>query len=434
MNIDAARSIRALLPNGLTVVCVPQPALHSAAMTLHVRVGSRFERSGDNGRSHFLEHMMFRGTPSYATAHDQALALERFGGTLYAATHADFGLMSLAVPPENFEPALALFAEIVLSPRFSDIELERAIVREEILESLDDDAQQIDPDNLSHALIFGEHPLGFPIAGSLESVAHFCVEDLREHHRVHYTARNAVLCLAGAIDPDVSVKWADAHFGRLPSGERAIALAPPHSQKSARLRYVENQTSQTDLRLAFRAPGEHDPDEAAAEALLRLLDDGMSTRLYAQVCDEKGLCYNVSADYETYEDDAVLDLAAVVQHARAATVMRELCDVVQRIAREGPSEPELRKVQTRHGWEARAMLDDAEALADFHGLATLAGIADTLQARHDEILAVTCRHVRDVARRIFRPENLSAVAVGLLDAKERDAVARVVRAFSTVDS
>ncbi len=432
MRIDAPTPLRTVLDNGLVVVCVPAQSLHTASVFLHIRVGSRFESLECNGQSHFLEHMLYRGTPTFATAHEQALALEQLGGTLCAATHTDFGVMSLSLPPENLHDAFAIFAEIARRPRFSDIEVERAIIREEILEALDDEGQQIDPDNLSRALMFGGHSLGFPITGSLETLDRMTVDDLRVHHAKHYTAANAVLTFAGAIDAQACVQAARNHLGLMPTGSAVAISAAPRVQKHARFKYVENQTSQTDLRLAFRAPGEHDPDEPAAEALMRLLDDGMSTRLYARICDEKGLCYDVSGDYETYEDDAVLDLAAEVQHARAPVVMRELCEVVRAIAKTGPTAQELDKARQRHGWEARSLLDDAVAMADFHGLARLAGIRDTPQARHDEIAAVTAEQVRDVARRVLRPENLSAIAVGLLDEAERKAVEQVVRDFKGV--
>ena len=141
-----------ILPNGLKVVLVPQPAVHRAVASLYLRVGSRFESKENNGISHFLEHMVFRGTPSMKTAHDQALAFERLGGTLYAATHVDHGVMSVGVPPKNLEPVLALLGEVAIAPLFTEIEIERGIVREEILEDLDDDGRDVDADNLARAL------------------------------------------------------------------------------------------------------------------------------------------------------------------------------------------------------------------------------------------------------------------------------------------
>src|SRR5262245_2102752 len=161
------------LPNGLRVVLVPQPSVHRAVAALYLRVGSRFETPADNGVSHFLEHMVFRGTSSLPTAHDQALAFERLGGTLYAATHVDHGLMSVALPPRNLTPVLDLLGQVTVEPRFSDIEIERGIVREEILEDLDDDGRDIDADNLSRALIYDKHPLGYTITGGIDALGRF---------------------------------------------------------------------------------------------------------------------------------------------------------------------------------------------------------------------------------------------------------------------
>ena len=154
------------LGNGLDVVLVPMEGVHRAVASLYLRVGSRFEGQHDNGISHFLEHMVFRGTPSMASAHDQALAFERLGATLYAATHVDHGVMTVSVPPTNLERVLALLAEVAVAPRFSHIEVERGIVREEILEDLDDDGRDVDADNITRALMYPEHPLGFTITGT----------------------------------------------------------------------------------------------------------------------------------------------------------------------------------------------------------------------------------------------------------------------------
>lgn len=411
----------AWLPNGLHVVLVPRPTVHSAVASLYLRVGSRFEVAETNGVSHFLEHMVFRGTPSHGSAHAQALAFERLGATLYAATHVDHGVMSVSVPPQNLERVLALLGEVTIAPRFTAIEVERGIVREEILEDMDDDGRQIDADNLSRSLMFEEHPLGFTITGGLETLERFDEPLLRAHHARHYTAANAVLSVAGDLgDLDRCARTIESCFGAMPRGERVPAGLPPGAQTSARFRFVENQSSQTDLRLAFRAPSERDPREPAAELLLRVLDDGMSTRLYERICDRLGLCYDVSGMFETYEDDGVIDVAAGAQHARATVVVKEMISLLRELAQEGPTNEELEKALDRHRWSIEAMLDDADALAGFFGLAALAGIARSPAARHEELRAVTRERVRDVAAEILRPEHMSVVAVGLLsEAEER---------------
>jgi predicted Zn-dependent peptidase len=422
--------VDAVLQNGLPVVLVPQPGVHRAVASLYLRVGSRFETEETNGLSHFLEHMVFRGTATLPTAHAQALAFERLGATLYAATHVDHGVMSVSVPPVSLEPVLSLLGEVTTAPRFSAIEVERGIVREEILEDLDDDGRDIDADNNARALMYERHPLGYTITGGIDAIERFDEAMLRAHHARHYTAANAVLCLAGRIgDPDACLRVVERCFGAMPRGEVVPALPPPNAQQRARFRFVENQSSQTDLRVAFRAVSERDRLEPATEMLLRVLDDGMSTRLYERICDRLGLCYDVSGMFEAYEDDGVVDIAAGVQHDRATVVVREIFALLRELAEHAPSEDELAKARDRHLWSVEAMLDDPEATAGFYGLSALAGIARTPEARHDELARVTPDDVREAARSVFRPERLSVVAVGLLRAAEEAKLERATRAF-----
>ena len=134
------------LPNGLRVIACPQPQLHRAHVALYVRVGSRFETPETNGISHFLEHMLYRGTSRLPSAHAVNLAFEQLGGYLYAATQTDFGVFSCTLPPESLREASALFGEVIRSPSFRDIEVEKGIVCEEILEDLDDEGRQVDAD------------------------------------------------------------------------------------------------------------------------------------------------------------------------------------------------------------------------------------------------------------------------------------------------
>jgi predicted Zn-dependent peptidase len=418
-----------VLSNGLRVLCVPRPSSHRAVVTLLLRVGSRYESAAENGISHFLEHMLYRGSRSLKTAHEQALAFEGLGGSLYAATQADYGTMNLTLPPDSLEDATALFAEVVREPRFSAIEIERGIVREEILEDLDDERRQVDADNLVRELVYGPHPLGFTITGSLDQLSRFDRSMLKRHHLRHYSAANAVLCFSGAVRPAACFRMAKLHFSELQRGIRVTTSPPPLSQKKPRFRHVPNVSSQTTLRVAFRALADHDPREPALEMLLRVLDDGMSTRLYERICDSKGLCYDVGALYESYEDDGVFDIAAEVQHDRAVDVASEIFDVLRDLSEKGPTAVELDRAKARSRWQTQAMLDDAESLAGFYALAALSQLAPTPGHRHEELLAVTPREVRDVAEYVFRPERLSVVAVGSLTQTQQESLVGIVKGF-----
>jgi predicted Zn-dependent peptidase len=418
-----------VLDNGLRVLVAPTPSVHRAVVTMLLRVGSRYETAETNGISHFLEHMLYRGTPSFKTSHEQALGFEGLGGSLYAATQSDYGTMALSLPPESLAKATSLFAEVVCEPRFSAIEVERGIVREEILEDLDDEGRQVDADNLVRELVYGAHPLGFTITGSLAQLDRFDRSMLRKHHARHYTTENAVLCFAGAVRPDECLRLARKHFASMKRGKRIETAPPTLTQKKARTRHIPNVSSQTTLRVAFRAFSDHDPREPALEMLLRVLDDGMSTRLYERICDSRGLCYDVGALYESYEDDGVFDVAAEVQHDRAALVTKEIANILCDLAAKGPTVEELDRAKARNRWQTQAMLDDAEGIAGYYALSALSNLAPTPGKRHEQLADVTPRAVRDVAAEVFRADRMSLVTVGALHAAQERAVSAVVESF-----
>jgi predicted Zn-dependent peptidase len=207
------------LENGLRVLVAPDPQRHRAHVALHVRTGSRFETPETNGLSHFLEHMIYRGTPRLPSAHAVNDAFERIGGYLYAATQTDFGIFSMTLPRESLDAASALFGEVLRTPAFLDIEVEQEIVCEEILEDKDDDGRDVDADNLSRGLIYPAHPLGFTITGDEAHVRSFDLALLRAHHARHYVARGSVLTFTGAIERKEAERLARRDFAALESIE-----------------------------------------------------------------------------------------------------------------------------------------------------------------------------------------------------------------------
>ena len=419
---------RVELPNGVVAIAVRLPHVHRTVIDAQIRVGSRFEDAADNGLSHFLEHMLYRGTPRHPSAHRQALAFERLGGTLDAATAVDHGSMQLSVPPANFATALELFSEVYQQPVFADLEIEQDIVREEILEGLDDHGRNIDADNLIRELCFDQHPLGRPITGTIEHVDGFDRDRLRRHHEQHYTGAGTVLTVCGPIEPTGVLAAVQRCFEGLPRGQRP-GTAPPGAQERPRFRYVRHANSQTALRLGFRAAAEHDALEPATELLLRLLDDGMATRLYHRICDERGLCYDVSAAYEAYADAGLFEIAAESAHDRVPELLDELLAMVRDLRDNGPALDELDKAKARFGWQAEEMLDDPASLAEFFSIGQLTGVGRTPAERLEQLLAVDAAEVHGAARALFRAETLSVVAVGTLPARVQAKLQRAIEAF-----
>lgn len=426
MLLSDLKPIRTTLSNGLRLVAVPMPHVHRSVVEIQLRIGSRFETREDNGISHFLEHMLYRGTPRYPTAHDQALAFESLGGTLVGATAKDFGSLLIAMPPERFLDVLPLLAEVYREPIFGGIEIERGIVKEEILEGLDDAGNLIDASDLVAELAFGEHPLGFPITGHAERLDTFDTDRLRRHHQRFYTGSNTVITAAGPFAPDVVLARLEELFGNIDPG-RAIEASAPSPQRKPSFRFVSHAASQTALRVAFRAPSWLAPEEPATQLLVRLMDDGLSTRLYEQICDRRGLCYDVAACYEAYEDVGLLELAAETAHERAGDVLRELIDVVRRLRDEGPTTAELDKAKRRHAWQMTGILDDPGEVVSHFGLVELNGTRQHPAEREAQLAAVTREQVMDAAREVFRSSAMSIVAVGTQSKRRQEKLIEISR-------
>jgi predicted Zn-dependent peptidase len=409
--LEAAKPFSATLANGLRLSLLDLPSAHRVAIVAQLRIGSRFEAPEDNGLSHLLEHMLYRGIPGHPTAHEQALAFESLGGTLVAGTGSESGSLSIACPPENFEATLELFARVYREPLLLGLEIEKGIIREEILEHLDENGKLVDDYDLLRATAFDGHSLGYPVTGTVKGLERFDVSRLRRHHDERYVGRASVIAIAGPIDVQAAARAIEKHFGDLPEGKMP-ATTTPAAQREMRLSFVRSASSQTALRIGFRGAGFRDDNEPASEVLLRVLDDGNSTRLYTRLCDERGLAYDVAAGYDASDDVGLLDIGSDTTHDQADTVLAEILGVVQSLRDEGPTRAELRKAKARHGWSLEEMLDDPGEAADFLADSTLRGYAKDFSERRAQIEDVTAKAVQDAAQRLFLPDRLSAVIVG----------------------
>ena len=420
--------VETTLSNGLRVSAVRMPHVRRSVVDIHTRIGSRFENAASNGISHFLEHMLHRGTARYPSAHAQAYAFEALGGALSAMTYVDHGAISLATPPENMAELLLVLAEVLQQPLFSGLDVERGIVREEILESLDEDGRSVDANHLLRALAFPDHPLGFPITGSLATLESFDIPLLHEQHRARYVAEGSVLTIAGPLDPELTLRQISAAFGSFPNGTEPACVAPA-PQAALNFSHIKYTGSQAAVRVGFRAPSEHHPDEPATELLLRVLDDGMATRLYERLCDERGLCYDVSASYEAYTDAGLFDVAADAAPERAEEVMQEIFGVLRALRDEGPSDSELQKAKKRFTWQLAEQDDDPAALSSFYSLGELTGVARTPDERRDLLESMTRADVHRAAQKLFSRDALNVLIVGPVGAKVRDRLEKAARAF-----
>src|SRR5215831_17811577 len=232
---------RDVLANGLIVVTVALPHLHTASIVMYARVGSRYETPATNGLSHFVEHMLFRGSKSFPDSFALNYAIEDVGGTLYAETGRDYSLYQISLHPESLPRGIEIFGDIFAAPALRDIELERKIILEELLEDIDEEGRLINVDDVARKAIWPQHGLGLSITGPLANVERFVVEDVQRHFIEFYGASNMVLCVSGATRREQVLEWAQRWMSPLRAGERQRPTPPEDWQHAPQTVYVENE-------------------------------------------------------------------------------------------------------------------------------------------------------------------------------------------------
>ena len=225
-----AASQRAELPNGLRVLTAAAPGLHSAMVALYVRAGSRHESASVNGVSHFLEHLLFRGSVGWPDSVAMNAAIESAGGNLNGVTARDHGAYYTPLHPTELGTGLSVLGDIVRRPLLKEIEIEREVILEEILDEVDVDGRDIDPDNLVKRLVFGDHPLARKIGGTRASVRGMARRHARAHLERFYTGENLVLAVAGPV-PTPRCWSSRRRLGELPRG--AAQPRPPRPGRPA---------------------------------------------------------------------------------------------------------------------------------------------------------------------------------------------------------
>jgi len=407
------------LDNGLTVQLVHLPHLHSAFVGHFVRVGSRHEQPNTNGVSHFLEHMLFRGCDGFDSPAELNAAIEDLGGQWDGYTTRDYTGYQSSVHPSGVPEAIELLGQMIRTPSYRDIEVERRIVVEEMLDALDQTGRNIELDSIAHDHAFRGHALGWPIEGPRQNLESFDEARLERHRRQFYGARNSVLCVAGAFDGRRTISAIEASFGALFAGrKRADRPRPILRAEPKPLRYVQDPGPQSRLRISFRVAPEGHRDHGALVLLRRWLDGGLSARLQVELVDRLGLAYEVGASLDSYSDVGLLDFELNTTHASLPAAIDALGELLAD-TRSNPIDPEaFQRVQRRARTHLEFMLDAPPDLGAYYGVGRLFRDVESPSQRLEALAEVGPDDVTRVARRYLVPERVSAAAVGGADASE----------------
>jgi predicted Zn-dependent peptidase len=407
---EAASSV---LDNGLRVVTVALPHLHTCTLALYLHAGPRHEAPEENGLSHMVEHMLFRGTARHRTSRAVSEAVESLGASLDGATDRDLSVLNMSLPPERLGEALELLGEVVRRPRFADIEAERALMLEEMSEDYDEDGRETNAEDLACGAQFDGHPLGQRVIGPWENVRRFTRAQVKRHHARFYVATNAILCAAGPVVHDSVARLAARRLGALPPGAPAAPLAAPPVGGGPRLVHSACAGPSVSIALTLRGPTRTEPRAwAAFEALLFVLDGGMAGRVYQRLCVRDGLAYTVDAAIADHGDASLLQFTAEVSPANLVRVVADTLDVLRGLARRPVSESELRRVLETYRLSVLGQLDDPGAMTEWFGAARLFREPLPPSQRLALMSRVTPRDVMLVARQVARPEGLALAVVG----------------------
>ena len=413
--MDNERNIRrTILPNGLTILTEKMDHIRSVAMGVWIRAGSRHEMPEVNGISHFVEHMVFKGTKSRSAQHI-AREVDAIGGNLDAFTGKETVCFNIKVLDEHVPTALDVLSDLVLNPIFASDEItrERGVILEEI--KMDED----NPDYLVHEIFtqafWKDHPLGKPILGTKETVKRFERDTLCNFYGQRFHGGNMIFSAAGNIDHDIFVEQVTRRFESLPAGESVTAVVPP---KTAARIILKNKKAleQVQLCLGVPAPAIADESRYVTLVLNTILGGGMSSRLFQTVREERGLAYSIYSDLNPYSDTGSLCVYAGTSSDRAIQVVQLVMEQFRRLKTETLPADELRRAKDQ--LRGNLLLSLESSMSRMSNLARqqmhfnyFFGMQEIL----DKVESITEDQVLAMANQLFQPEAVAVTLLGRLD-------------------
>lgn len=405
-----------LYPNGLRLVMIDLPGFHTVTNFLVIRSGSRYETDKNNGIAHFLEHMVFKGTKSYASSKEIAEAIEGIGGYFNAWTSNDHTAYWNIVPSKQWQRGIEVACELAFTPKLrgEDLERERGVIIEEIRRMQDDPASLVD--DLLGGVLFPDHSLGRSVIGTEEAITAMTIEQFREYHRDHYAPSQSYFVCVGDLSNKNIVEEVWRQIEHLP----AQPVSQPElftAYSRAGIARLNKKTDQTHFMLAAAAPSLslQGSDRFVGVVLNAVLGRGMSSRLFLNIREKKGLAYAINSSFSAFEDTGLLAMYGGVNTQKISLTLGALTEeLAQLIEHPVPSdELEKAKMQVIGSYDLSA--DRPVDLATWYGTKALLGAEETLAQAQQAVQAVTAAQVQALAAEILRKDRLAMAVVGPYD-------------------
>src|SRR5437879_1210192 len=412
--VEETRNIRReVLPNGLTLITEEMQHIRSVSIGIWIKTGSRDEDLQWNGISHFIEHMVFKGTKN-RSAEDIARQVDSIGGNMDAFTAKECVCFNVKVLDEHMPIAMDVLSDLVLNPVFDvqDIGRERGVILEEI--KMDED----NPDYLVHEIFtqnfWKDHPLGKPILGTKETVKRFERQPVLEAYAHRFAPGNIIVSAAGNLDHENFVALVTRHFEHMKPSKNGFHSPAPKIVSRIVLR---NKKALEQVQLCLGVPSHPIAHEKrhAGYILNTLLGGGMSSRLFQNIRERQGLAYSIYSDLNPYRDTGCLAVYAGTSRESAAKVVRSVVSEFRKLKAEPVPEEELRR--SKDQLKGSLMLSLESSTARMSNLARQEMYFDRfydLDELIEKIEAVTVEDLQGLANEFFQAESVAVTALGNL--------------------
>ena len=398
------------LPNQVTLAATPMPHMHSVAIGLWTGLGSRHESAHTSGAAHFIEHLLFKGTPSRDAA-TIAREIERIGGSVNAFTSEDHTCYYVSGPAERTEDLCDVLCDMYSHPlmQADDVDLERDVIKEEIAMVRDQPSQWLE-DLLSEAAWGIDHPLGRTITGTSETLDAIHRDTLLAVHGAGYVGSQTVATVAGRIESDKAFDILSTRLADLPPGQTTVMAPAPGPGAPSRIEI--DDIEQAHLAIGFHAAGRHDESRYALKLLNVILGENMSSLLFQKLREQEAVCYSVQSDVMTFDDTGLLHIYAAVDPKNLDRTLAVTTATLADLIATNIDEATVEDAKTYVIGQSRIALESTSSQMMWAGESLLSydKVRDP-EVSHERIAAVTADEMRTLAATLFRPENLVLAAV-----------------------
>ncbi len=415
--------------NGVRLICKKIPGVSSVSLGIWINTGSRNEDISINGVSHFLEHLVFKGSKKYTS--DQIKEyIEGVGGTLNAFTSEENTCYYAKFLKKHFAKILDVLSEMTLRPllRSKDIEKERTVIIEEI--KMYKDLPRFHVQELFDTLFWPDHSLGRNIAGSIESVSGIARERIKSYHEKWYSSAQIVISCAGDIDEGVVGDSVKNVFSKLKYSQ-ALSYTPFKAKGEAiRIRVINKPIEQTHLNLGFPALNRSDKDRFVLGLMHVILGGNMSSRLFNEIREKKGLAYEIASHVKKLKDCGVFFVHAGIDNKNLISASRVIFEQLDKIRSKKVLNGELRRAKDFYTAQAEMALDDTMEHMLWMGESIMnLGYLQTKEEMRRMIERVTAGDILRLARDIIRFDRLCFAAVGPQSARSEGEIKKIAGSY-----